>query len=155
MKKPFFFNYASLSALLCSFIFFCYPGVGYNNEYLLFENWYSILTHALLLTTSITMIVLKYADFKYRHLRNTGVCFALTFVYGFIEIFLLKVQTDPMYFMPNGDIQADILHMNYGLYLVLYIFLFLTYVNTAHMLGDKESVKRFFAKFKGVIPCRK
>ena len=145
-KKTFFYNFASLSALLCSVIFFTYPGVGFNNEHLLFENWYSILTHALLLTFSVTLMVLGYTDFKYRHLWKVILCFALVMVYALVEIFLLKVQTDPMYFMPGGDIQADILHLPYGLYLTLYIVLILVYINTAHMLGDKETVRRFFGK---------
>lgn len=146
VKKQFFYNYASLSALLCSVVFFVYPGVGYNNEHLLFENWYSILTHALLLTTSITMIVLRYTDFRYREIWKVGICFALTFAYAFFEIFVLKIQTDPMYFMPGGDIQADILKMSYGVYLFLYITVFLLYFNAAYMMNDRETVKRFFAK---------
>ena len=148
VKKTFFYNYASLSALLCAVIFFTYPGVGFNNEYLLFENWYSILTHALLLTTSITLMVLKYTDFKYREFWKMAVCFVLTFGYAFLEIFVLKIHTDPMYFMPDGDIQADILRMPYGLYVFLYVVLILVYVNTAHMIGDRETVKHFFAKKK-------
>ena len=149
IKKAFFYNFASLSALLCSVIFFVYPGVGFNNEYLLFENWYSILTHALLLTTSITLMVFKYADFKYKTLWKVAICFLLTFVYAFIEIFVLHLHADPMYFMPNGDIQADILRLDYGLYLFGYIALILVYINTAHMIGDRETVKSFFAKLKG------
>lgn len=148
VKKKFFYNYASLSALLCSVIFFIYPGVGFNNEHLLFENWYSILTHALLLTTSITLMVLHYADFTYKTLWKTAVCFLLTFAYAFLEIFVLRIQVDPMYFMPDGDIQADILRMPYGLYLFLYIALLLIYLNTAYMIGDRENVKLFFARQK-------
>lgn len=148
VKKTFFYNYASLSALLCSVIFFSYPGVGFNNEHLLFENWYSILTHALLLTTSITMIVLKYARFHYKEFWKVAICFALTFVYAFLEIFVLKIHKDPMYFMPDGDIQADILRMPYGLYLFLYVCLILLYINAAHMIGDRKNVKAFFAKRK-------
>ena len=148
IKKPFFYNYACLSALLCSFIFFIYPGVGFNNVHLLFENWYSILTHALLLTTAITMMELKYTSFKYKSLWKLAICFALTFLYGLIEIYILKIQPDPMYFMPNGDIQADILKMNYGLYLFSYIALIVIYINTAHMLDDRETVRKFFTKFK-------
>lgn len=148
LKKTFFYNYASLSALLCSVIFFIYPGVGFNNVHLLFENWYSILTHALLLTTSITLMTFRYADFKYRLLWKVAVCFLLTFVYAFIEIYVLHIQTDPMYFMPNGDIQADILRINYGLYLFGYIAVILIYINTAHMIGDKENVRKWIAKRK-------
>jgi parallel beta-helix repeat protein len=139
VKKPFFYNFASLSALLCSVVFFVYPGVGYNNEHLLFENWYSILTHALLLTTSITMMVLGYTDFQYKDFWKTGLCFLLTFGYGFAEIFLLKTQTDPMYFMPGGDIQADILHLSYGLYLFLYILIFLVFINVPYEIPARTS----------------
>jgi len=148
VKKAFFYNFASLSALLCSVVFFVYPGVGYNNEYLLFENWYSILTHALLLTTSITMMVLRITDFRYKDFWKTGICFLLTFTYAFVEIFLLKIQTDPMYFMPDGDIQADILHLSYGLYLFLYILVFLVFINVPYLIGDKETVKHCLKRIK-------
>lgn len=148
VKKRFFYNFSSLSALLCAIIFFIYPGVGYNNEHLLFENWYSILTHALLLTTSITLMTLKIADFKYSEIWKVAVCFLLTFAYAFFEIFVLKVEPDPMYFMPGGDIQADILKIPYGLYLFGYITLIVVYINVAHMLSDKEKVKGIFAKRK-------
>ena len=148
VKKRFFYNFSSLSALLCSVVFFVYPGVGYNNEHLLFENWYSILTHALLLTTSITMMVLGYTDFQYKDFWKTGLCFLLTFAYGFAEIFLLKTQTDPMYFMPGGDIQADILHLSYGLYLFLYVLVFLAFINVPYLIGDKETVKRCLKRIR-------
>jgi hypothetical protein len=148
VNKTFFYNFTSLSALLCSFIFFIYPGVGYNNVYLLFENWYSILTHALLLTTSVTMITLGYADFRYREFWKTAICFVLTFAYGFLEIYVLHTQTDPMYFMPGGDIQANILKINYGIYLTFYIVLLVAYINGAYLIGDRKNVKAYFAKRK-------
>ena len=85
---------------------------------------------------------------KYKHLWKVAICFALTFAYAFVEIFVLHIQTDPMYFMPGGDIQADILKMDYGVYLFAYIALILIYINTAHMIGDKESVKKLVAKRK-------
>ena len=141
VKKPFFYNFASLSALLCSVVFFVYPGVGYNNEHLLFENWYSILTHALLLTTSITMMVLGYTEFRYSHFWKMGICFFLTFIYAFVEIFLLKIQTDPMYFMPGGDIQANILRMDYALYIVLYSLVFLIFINVPYLITRKKRNK--------------
>lgn len=146
VKKAFFYNFASLSGLLCAVIFFAYPGVGYNNEMILFDNLYSIVTHALLLTMSITLIVLKVTDFRYKHMGKLAVCFALTYIYGLVQIFVLKTQEDPMYFMPNGDIQADILKISYGLYLFLYIMLIVVYVNIFHIIGDKAAVKAFFSK---------
>lgn len=146
VNKKFFYNYASLSALLCSFIFFCYPGVGFNNEKLLFDNWYSILTHALLLITSISLITLKFTEFKYKDFWKFAICLGATFIYGLIEIYILKVQSDPMYFMPNGDIQAGILNISYGLYLFLYILLITVYTNAFYLVQDKKTVKNFFNK---------
>ncbi len=147
VKKAFFYNYAALSALLCSVIFFAYPGVGYNNQYILFENLYSIVTHALLLTTSITLIVFQYTEFKFKEFWKFGVSLVLTFAYGLLQIYVLKTQVDPMYFMPNGDIQG-ILGVGYGVYLFLYIALIVVYVGVFYGLGDKESVKKFFATVK-------
>lgn len=146
INKKFFYNYASLSALLCSLIFFSYPGVGFNNEYILFDNVYSIVTHALLLITSVTLITLKVTDFRYKDFWKFAVCLVATFVYGLIEIFILKIYIDPMYFMPNGDIQAGILNISYGLYLFLYVFLILFYVNAFYLIQDRQAVKVFFAK---------
>jgi hypothetical protein len=138
VKKTFFYNFTSLSALLCSFIFFCYPGVGFNNEHLLFENWYSILTHALLLTTSITLMVLKYTDFRYREFWKVALGVVLTFAYALVEIFVLHIHADPLYFMPNGDIQADILKLPYGLYLFLYITLIVLYINAPYLITYRK-----------------
>ena len=71
-----------------------------------------------------------------------AVCFALTFVYGLLEIFVLKIQTDPMYFMPDGDIQADILRMSYGLYLVLYILVFLIFINVPYVITARKQTEK-------------
>ena len=152
VKKAYFYNFASLSALLCSVIFFSYPGVGYNNEIILFENLYSIVTHALLLTMSITLIVLKFTDFRYKHIGKLAIGFVLTFAYALVQIYWLKTQTDPMYFMPGGDIQAGILKIGYGLYLTLYIALIVIYINAFHLIQDRNTVKTFFQKIRQKQP---
>ena len=146
VNKKFFYNFAGLSALLCAVIFFSYPGVGFNNKYILFDNLYSICTHALLLTTAITMIVLRFTEFKYREIWKLGICFLLTFIYGLVQIYFLKTATDPMYFMPNGDIQAGILHISYGLYLFLYITFLLVYINAFYLVEDRKNVKEFICR---------
>ena len=134
VRKKFFYNYASMSALLCSVIFFVYPGVGFNNVYIMFSNLYSIVTHALLLTTSISLITLKFTDFKYRDIWKVIICFVLTFIYGLLEIFVLKIFKDPMYFMPGGDIQEGILGIPWGLYIVLYSLLIIIFINSFYLI---------------------
>lgn len=148
VRKKFFYNYASLSALLCAIIFFVYPGVGYNNKYIMFSNLYSIVTHALLLITSITLIVFKYTEFKYKNLWKVMICFALTVAYALLQIYVLKIHHDPLYFMPNGDIQAGILRMNWGIYITLYCLFILVYINTFYLIEDKQTLKTIFSKNK-------
>ena len=150
VNKKFFYNFASISALLCSAIFFVCPGVGFNNKIILFQNLYSIATHALLLVTSITMIVLKFTDFKYKGIWKEIVCFAAIFVYSFIIIFALKLESDPMYFMPNGDIQAGIFGIPYGLYMVVYVAFMLLYFNTFYLIGDRKNIREKFKKNKKI-----
>ena len=147
VRRKFFYDYASLSALLCAIIFFVYPGVGFNNEHLLFFNWYSILTHSLLLTTSLTMILTKTATFELENLWKFAIALGATYVYAFFEIFVFDIKTpDPMYFMPGGDIQADILKISYGLYLAGYIFLIVSYTSAFYLISDRKRVKEIFIK---------
>ena len=131
VNKKFFYNFSCITAMLCSLVFFAYPGVGYNNVHNLFGNMYSIVTHALLLITSISLITLRFTEFKYENIWKVGVSFAATFIYGPIEIFIFKFEghSDPMYFMPGGDIQADILGIPYGLYIAIYILFIVIFIN--------------------------
>ena len=147
VNKKFFYNFSCITAMLCSLVFFAYPGVGYNNEHILFGNIYSIITHALLLTTSISLITLKFTEFKYDNIWKVGVAFVATYIYGLIEIFVFKFEghSDPMYFMPGGDIQVDILGIPYGLYIVLYILLIVVFVNAFYvitLLAEKKKRKQ-------------
>lgn len=148
IRKKFFYNFASMSALLCSVIFFICPGVGFNNQYILFENLYSICTHALLLIMSISLITLKYTSFDYKEIWKEAICFVVSFIYALFVIFVLKMERDPMYFMPNGDIQAGILGIPYGLYLPIYIIFLLIYINAFYLVNDRKNVKQFFKRLK-------
>ena len=141
VKKKFFYNYAALSALLCAVIFFTYPGVGYNNQYIMFSNLYSIVTHALLLTTSITLMIFKWTDFKYENLWKVLLSFVITMVYALVEIYVLKIQNDPMYFMPHGDIQEGILNIPWSIYIVLYTMLIVIYINAFYLTQNKKKAK--------------
>ena len=146
VKKKFFYNFASMSALLCAILFFACPGVGFNNEIILFQNLYSIVTHALLLVTSITLITLKFTDFKYKTIWKELICFAVIYIWAIIQVFVLKFETDPFYFMPNGDIQAGILNISYGLYLAIYIAFITLYINIFYLINDRQNVKKLFIK---------
>lgn len=145
IKKKFLYNFASIQGLICTIIYFAYPGTGFNNEYIMFSNFYSIITHALLLTMSVLFIVFKYAKFEYKNIWKELICFVVVFGYGFLEIFVFKTFADPMYFMPSGDIQG-ILGVDYGVYLALYIGFLVVYTNVFYVISDYKTIKNLLVK---------
>ena len=141
VNKKFFYNFASFTALLCAIIFFAYPGVGFNNQYILFENLYSICTHALLLITSISLITLKFTEFRYKTIWKELICLAVVFAYAFLEIYLLQIESDPLYFMPGNDVQ-EILGFGYPVFLIIYLVFMAIYVNVFYLIQDRKLVFR-------------
>ena len=139
VNKKFFYNIASITSLLCAVIFFAYPGVGFNNQYILFENLYSIASHSLLLVTSITLITLKFTSFKYESIWKELICLAAIYLYAFFEMFVLKIEDDPLYFMPGNDIQ-EIIGTSWGVYLVIYIVFIFVYFNIFYLIDDRKTV---------------
>lgn len=137
VNKKFFYNFASVTALLCSVIFFAYPGAGFNNVYIEFENLYSIATHSLLLITSITLITLKFTDFKYKGCWKELICLAVVFLYAGLEI-ALNIESDPLYFMPGNDVQ-EIFGVGYGAFIVIYIVFMLIYLNAFYLINEGVS----------------
>lgn len=133
-NKKFLWNFASLSAFLCALIFFAYPEAGFTNKYIMFENLYSIGTHALLLVTSLSLITLKFTQFDYKTAWKEGVCLAVVYVYAFIEIYLLDIATDPLYFMPDNDVAKVLGGMSYAVYLPLYIVFLCVYFGAFYLV---------------------
>ena len=139
VNKKFFYNFASITALLCAIIYFAYPGAGFNDKYFLFENVYSITTHSMLLVTSISLITLKFTDFKYKGMWKELICLAVVYLYALLEMYVLKIATDPLYFMPGNDIQ-EILGVGNALYVVIYFVFMIIYVNIFYLINDRKNV---------------
>lgn len=133
INKKFFYNFSSIVGIICGIIFFAYPGAGYNNKFILFENLYSIVSHTLFFTASICFITYKFTDFKYKKMWKELICLFVLIVYSFLEIYVLKIEFDPFYFMPNNDVQ-EIVGMNYNLYLPCYIIFMLIYFNIFYFI---------------------
>ena len=127
VKKKRLYNLATMCALINAIIFFAYPSVGFNHSVILFENLYSIATHALLLTSSISMMTLGLTDFSFnKGIIKEAIGLILMFIYAFVEIYLLKIEKDPMYFMPENDVQA-FLGVDYTAYLIIYVGFLIVY----------------------------
>jgi hypothetical protein len=149
-RKKFIYNTACISSLLCAIIYFAYPGAGFNNKYILYENLYSISTHSLLLIISILLMVFKKTEFKYKNLWKVAVSFMVLYAYGFFEIYALDISTDPMYFMPEGDIQ-HILGITYPTYLTIYILFVFVYTNIFFIIDDKDTIKTQYLRLKNEL----
>lgn len=138
VNKKFFYNFASIVSILCGTIFFAYPGVGFNNEFILFENLYSIVAHSMFYMVGICFVTYKLTDFKYKDSWKELMCILVLLAYTFLEI-ILKIEADPFYFMINNDIQ-DIFGMSYALYLPLYIIFVCVYTNLFYLIGDRKNI---------------
>ena len=137
-KRRYLYNIAAMSSLLCAIVFFAYPMVGFNHAVYLFEDVYSITTHALLLISSLSMMTLGLTDFRYERKGGDSAVreffvLGLIFAYAFAEIYLLKIEKDPLYFLPGNDVQC-VFGLSYPLYLIVYGgFLFL-YFNAFYLI---------------------
>ncbi len=139
-KKKFLYNFTAITALLNALVFFAYPSVGFNNKYILFENVYSIVTHSLLLVSAVSMITLKFTDFRYK--RGDGwqnsallelITLAIVVAYAFLEIFVLKIEADPLYFRDGNEAQG-VLGLAYPIYLVVYILFLTVWLNAFYVV---------------------
>lgn len=140
-NKRFLYNFISITGLICAIAFFAYPGVGFNNQYILFENLYSIVTHCLILICSVLMITLKFSKFEFKTMYKELVVFACVLTYVLFEIYVLKIENDPMYFMPENDIM-EILGVSYPVFLVLYILVFALYFASFYVISELHRKKK-------------
>ncbi|MBQ3235807.1 MAG: hypothetical protein IJA97_06595 [Clostridia bacterium] len=150
-NKKSLWNFSAINALLCAVIFFAYPSAGFNDKHILFENLYSITTHALLLITSITILTLKIGDFRYKRetfkdgFMKELIMLAVIFVYAVVEL-LLDLSSDPLYFMPiEGNEVKEILGLGSVAYVILYTVFLCVWINAFYlipMLKNKLSKKK-------------
>lgn len=136
VNKKFFYNFASITALLNAVIFFAYPDAGFKTH-IAFEEFYSISTHCLLLIGSISFITLGFTDFRYNRGKEKiwyeYICYAVVFAYAALEI-ILKIESDPLYFMPENGV-TDVIPLPYPAYLVVYIvFVFGIWTNAFYLI---------------------
>ena len=139
-NKKYLYNVASFTALLCAIIYFAYPGAGFNNTLMEFENIYSIATHSLILIGSISLITLKFTDFRYKDFWKDMICLAVIFVYACIEIWILKISDNPLYFLPGDNDIQDIIGVGNTLFVIIYIAFVTLFINLFYLINDRKNV---------------
>lgn len=165
-KNTRFYNFSCITALMNALVFFAYPEAGFVNIYMQFENIYSIVSHALLLIISISLITFNFTDFKYydgslkKSFFMEFIFLMIIIAYAFIEIYILKIAKDPLYFRPNNDVQK-VLGFEYPLYLFIYIIFLIFYYNIFFIIQEliqhslKDTLNKIFPKKKFYIRLRR
>lgn len=138
-NKKSLYNFASILGILCGLIFFAYPGAGFNKEVYVFENYYSIITHSLFFVCSFLFITFGLTEFRYKGSWKETIYLIALYAYSILQIYVLKISADPMYFMPGGDIQAMV-GLNYTAYIAIYVVFMIVYFNLFYLIGDRKSV---------------
>ena len=141
VRRRFFYNFSAIVGILCATIFFAYPSVGFTNELILFENLYSIVTHAFFLIISVCFITYGFTEFRLDGIYREGICLAVMLVYAFLEVYLLKIDPDPFYFLQDSEVQ-EILGISYGLYLPLYLVFISVYIGAFYFIPRLSARRR-------------
>ena len=139
-NKKTWWSFSAINALLCSVIFFAYPSAGFTHKHFLFENIYSIVTHSLLLISSISILTLKIGDFRYKRetfkdgFMKELIMLAVVFIYATFEI-LIGIEANPMYFMPiDGNEVKDILGLCSTAYVLVYALFVCVWINAFYVI---------------------
>ncbi len=138
IQKKALYNISAACSMLCAIVFFVYPTVGFHHAVYLFEDVYSIATHSLLLVTSVSMMVLGVTDYRYKRENGTTArsefeILICVFVYAFFEIYVLKIERDPLYFLPGNDVQS-VFGLSYPSFLFVYISFIIVYFNAFYLI---------------------
>lgn len=145
INKKWFYNFASMVSILCAVIFFAYPGAGFLNKYIIFENLYSIVTHSLFFIGSFLIVTLKLAKFDYHKIKGELISLGVLVMYCILEMFVLTknasgapLEKDPFYTLANNEVQEIVGINSYGLYIVLYVLFLVVYFGSFYLLSKKK-----------------
>ena len=145
VNKKWFYNFSSIISILCAVIFFAYPGAGFLNKYILFENLYSIVTHSLFFVGSFLIVTLRLATFDYRNVKNELISLGVLVVYTVLEMFVLTknakgdpLELDPFYVLANNEVQEIVGLNSHALYLVLYVLFMVIYFGAFYFFSRKK-----------------
>lgn len=153
INKKWFYNIAGMVSILCGTIFFAYPGAGFTNKYILFENLYSIVTHSFMLIGAYLIVTLKLAKFNYKNIKWELVSLGTLIVYSLLEMFVLKknssgapLEADPFYALPGNEVQEIVGINNYAVFFTIYVLFILTYLSAFYLISALKNRKLNKAK---------
>ena len=131
-KNQHLLNIAGMGGILAGLGFFANPVVGFNAEVLKFGNYYSIITHGIVMISGIFITACGYAKYKWKYSWSMALFIVFVYVYSFFQNFVWFEDTNYLYYSIN------VLPIPYGWFLTLYIMLLLTYFTSFYLIYEKS-----------------
>lgn len=114
-KNQHMLNIAGMGGILAGLGFFANPVVGFNAEVLRFSNYYSIITHGIIMLVGVFLVALGYTKYKWKYSWSMGLFVVLVYIYSFFQNFVWDLGENYLYYSVN------VLNVPYWLFLTLYI----------------------------------
>lgn len=122
-RKQFLINYSVIGGILATTAFLLYPAVGLNQVYMSFTCIYSTVSHMLGFVCCILLMTLGKANFKFKDIWKTFLCFVVMFSWGALLNFVIFPGSDYMY-MVNNPIE----NLDFGIpYQIVYSLIIIAY----------------------------
>lgn len=122
-KKQFLINYSVIGGILATTAFLAYPAVGLNRVYMSFTCIYSTFSHMLGFICCILLMTLGKANFHFKDIWKTLLCFAVMFAWGALLNFIIFPGSDYMY-MINDPLELTLPIP----YQIVYVALIIVYI---------------------------
>lgn len=141
-KKQFLINYSVIGGILATTAFLAYPAVGLNRVYMSFTCIYSTFSHMLGFICCILLMTLGKANFRFKDIWKTFLCFAVMFVWGAILNFIIFPGSDYMY-MINDPLELTLPIPYQIVYVTLIIVYTLIYYISYTLSHRKKTELRY------------
>lgn len=122
-KKQFLINYSVIGGILATTAFLAYPAVGLNRVYMSFTCIYSTFSHMLGFICCILLMTLGKANFHFKDIWKTFLCFTVMFTWGALLNFIIFPGSDYMY-MINDPLELTLPIP----YQIVYVALIIVYI---------------------------
>lgn len=142
-KNKMLLNFGVIGGLLATVAFLLYPAVGLNRVYMSFTCIYSTFSHMLGFVTCVLMLTLGLAEFEFKKMWQTYLCFVVMFAWGALLNFVIFPGSDYMY-MVNDPLELNLnfpYQILYALLLVVYIFIFYLIYYFKQKLNNRRITK--------------
>lgn len=136
-RKQFLINFSVVGGILATTAFLLYPAVGINQVYMSFTCIYSTVSHMLGFVCCILLMTLGRADFHFKDIWKTFLCFAVMFLWGVLLDFIIFPGSNYMYIVKNP------LPINFHIpYQIIFLLIIIAYICIYYVIYTLTHRKR-------------